>query len=227
MAKHQRNKGNGRERHGGVSREAVRNRNEEYRVARGAGFAHTLHRRSETVIDAILMEGLEIEMGQKAPYLTEQPRHITAIPFVSLDAQALRFLDVGREIETFRQDIGDYCKEVDKRRNRHFMGEIVEIIPIGGRKIIAEIEAPAVGASRQGLKQILSMAGVATPLMYAPHIVLGQADNFTDFRAMGNVAKESLRGTMISFDPVDVYTDSYTETVRPERIVSIDALLSD
>ena len=222
MRRHQRDSRNGRERRTN-SREAVHPARQQY-AARGAGFAHTLHRRSEMLIDTVMLEGLGVDIGQEGPYVAEQPRHITAIPFVPLDRQAMKSLDVSKEMDAFRQDMLGYCAEVDKRKKKHFVGEIVEIIPIGGRKLVAEVEAPAVGISRRGLKQILHMAGVAVPLIYAPHLLLGQADTFADFYAMRDVAEATLLGTKITFDPVDVYTDTYTDTVRPERVLTVAQL---
>lgn len=184
----------------------------------GVGFAHKLKRASSMLIDKLLLEALELDYDDTAPYQYQSPRHVTSIPHLSLDRQSLGFLNLGWKAREFKESLKERCKSLDEPTAKPLVCEIGEVIEIGGRKIIAEVDSARISKIRSGLRDLFSEGGVAIPEMHAPHIEIGVADTFRWQHRLYDIAQEVLSGSEVEVDEVDVYTTTYTELVRPVPI---------
>lgn len=215
----QRGHSTSREKRRDPDRDAIVTKKEYEKGLRGVGYAHKFVRNAELLVDRLMLEGLQAEPGQRAPYRVDSPRHITSVPFIELDPQALQMLRIGRNVEreTFEETMRATGYDASVRMSEHH-ARIIDIHPIGGRVLIAEVDCVPISLSRKSLKRIFAEAGVGIPEMHAPHFKVGTADTLQEQTRMRNVARNVLIDTMISVEPIDAYFATYTESVRPEFV---------
>jgi hypothetical protein len=190
----------------------------------GVGFAHKLKLSSSLEIDKLILGEMSLEEDQIAPYQYHDPRHITSIPHLSLDRWSLGFLNLGWKAHELKESLKEKCKEFDETTQKPLVCEIGEVIEIGGKTIIAEIDNARVSKIRSGLKDYFQKAGVAIPEMHAPHLMIGVADSFRWQHKISDIAGMVLSGRLIEVEEVDVYTSTYTELKRPDILPTNDPL---
>lgn len=201
-----------------IGYEGVLTRAESEKAPVGIGFAHKFHRSSDVVIDQDLLATLKTEDQERAPYLVPKPRHVTSIPRLAIDGYAMSFLRLGNDIRELISSLEENCQDMDEPTNKPLECEVGEVIEIGGRRVIAEVDNARVSKIRSGIKSLFQSAGVAIPEMYPPHMVIGHADSFRAQHRISSAASDVISGKLVTVETVSVYTNTYTELERPEYI---------
>lgn len=201
----------------GADADAIVGRGVHERGVRGVGYAHKFEMASEVRVDQLVLSELGLKRGEAAPYRIDAPRHVTSVPFMPLDAQALQYLQIARDLErdAFEQALRKHGYD-PAIRNEYIDARVIAIHSIGGRAIVAEVDSVPISLSRQVVRRVFENAGVPIPELHAPHFKVGVADTASEQNNLKAAAEAVLVDAVVKVEPLDAYFSTYTQRVRPD-----------